>query len=311
MTSNARKSLPALVLGTVQLGMPYGIANKNGQPNHEIAEEIVRTALEHGIDEFDTAPGYGESEAVLGEALRVLNAGGTAKLITKLDPNLDYLDARAITDAIQASCVRLGVKKLHGVLLHREELLGLWGKGLGRILKDLVSQGYVDYVGVSVYTPSIALRALELDGLTIIQLPTNILDRRFESAGVFELAKKKSATVYIRSAFLQGLLFIDSRQLPETMTFARPSLELVEEAAGIFELTRQEFAFGYLKLAFPQAKILFGAETLDQVETNCRAWQREYPPALVGYVREHFRDINERIVNPLVWPRPAQLSKRG
>ena len=57
-----------LALGTVQFGMPYGIANKSGQVSREKAKEILVLARLSGIDTLDTAIAYGESEACLGEA---------------------------------------------------------------------------------------------------------------------------------------------------------------------------------------------------------------------------------------------------
>lgn len=61
-----------LVLGTAQLGMSYGIANKTGLPDLATATAIVQTAWESGICEFDTAQAYGKSEQVLSQALSEL-----------------------------------------------------------------------------------------------------------------------------------------------------------------------------------------------------------------------------------------------
>ena len=49
-----------MVLGTVQLGMNYGIANLDGKPDEEKSFSILRTALEGGINTLDTARAYGE-----------------------------------------------------------------------------------------------------------------------------------------------------------------------------------------------------------------------------------------------------------
>ena len=36
-----------LTLGTVQLGIPYGINNTHGMPSYEEAAQILQTALDH------------------------------------------------------------------------------------------------------------------------------------------------------------------------------------------------------------------------------------------------------------------------
>ena len=75
-----------LIIGTVQLGQAYGIANTTGQPEQQEANSIVRTAWDAGIMLFDTAQGYGNSESVLGATLRHCNATDAARIITKLAP---------------------------------------------------------------------------------------------------------------------------------------------------------------------------------------------------------------------------------
>jgi aryl-alcohol dehydrogenase-like predicted oxidoreductase len=62
------------------MGMPYGIANRTGQPNLRNALAIIRSARDHGIREYDTAQAYGRSEEVLGQALRKIVVGDKAKV---------------------------------------------------------------------------------------------------------------------------------------------------------------------------------------------------------------------------------------
>jgi hypothetical protein len=59
-----------MTLGTAQLGMDYGVANRTGKPPREIATAIVRAAIAHGVTVLDTARAYGDSEEVLRAALR-------------------------------------------------------------------------------------------------------------------------------------------------------------------------------------------------------------------------------------------------
>ena len=137
-----------LVLGTAQLGLPYGIANKTGQPNQNIATAIIHEAWNQGIRQFDTAQGYGTSEEVLGKAISKLGISSETKIITKFDPNLDHLDASVLSNTLNQSLERLGVSSLFGIMLHREEMLSLWDKGLGKILQAFVLSGRVEKIGI-------------------------------------------------------------------------------------------------------------------------------------------------------------------
>ena len=74
------EQLSRLMLGTVQFGMPYGVANRTGQPSYPDVVAILAAAVEGGVNCFDTAAAYGTSEDVLGRALREL---GIADRVTR------------------------------------------------------------------------------------------------------------------------------------------------------------------------------------------------------------------------------------
>ena len=69
-----------LGLGTAQFGMDYGVTNPAGKVSHTEVMRILALAAELGVRILDTAPGYGDSESVLGAAL----AGGHSfQIVTK------------------------------------------------------------------------------------------------------------------------------------------------------------------------------------------------------------------------------------
>jgi aryl-alcohol dehydrogenase-like predicted oxidoreductase len=289
-----------LVLGTAQLGFPYGIANKTGQPDISAATDIVREAWENGITVFDTAQGYGDSELVLGQVLKKLGVSQRAAVISKFDPQIDHLDYRSMSDALGKSLLRLGVESLHGIMLHRQEMLSIWHQGLKDTLTHFISSGTVQSIGISVYSPGKATEALNTEGINMIQIPTNILDRRFENAGVFELADKMKKRVYIRSVFLQGLLLMDIDAIPEKMAAAKTEIEKLEILSKEFKLTKQEIALGYVK-TLTNTFVVFGAETLKQVKDNLKAWEYNFPDSLVKRIRAEFKSIDETILDPTLW----------
>ena len=73
-----------LMLGTVQFGMDYGVANTHGKPSFETVKNILREAFDGGVNALDTAPEYGDSEEVIGNALKELGLLGKFKTVTKI-----------------------------------------------------------------------------------------------------------------------------------------------------------------------------------------------------------------------------------
>ena len=281
--------------------MTYGIANKSGRPNSDLAKKIVQKAWENGIREYDTAQGYGGSEKVLGNAVQSLGLSSELKIVTKLDPNLDHLDKDALELAVRKSLSRLSVPILHGLMLHKEEYLEVWESGMGDILRGLIKQRLTEHIGASVYSPGKAMLALETDGIDMIQIPSNILDRRFEKAGVFQLAKKNGKQIYVRSVFLQGLLVMESEEVPPEMQFAVEVLKRLEGFSEETDLSKLNLALGYVRQAYPQAKIVFGVETPEQINNNLKSLQTVLPVGFVERSQKKFRYVEERILNPALW----------
>ena len=64
-------SVSILSIGTVELGMEYGIPVPNQSEGHdeEGAIDLLRFANHSGVNLFDTAPSYGNSEVLVGQSL--------------------------------------------------------------------------------------------------------------------------------------------------------------------------------------------------------------------------------------------------
>jgi aryl-alcohol dehydrogenase-like predicted oxidoreductase len=299
--SKESKNASRLVLGTAQLGMPYGIANRTGRPDLATAVSIVKTAWEGGIREFDTAQAYGASETVLGRALSSLGISHEARIITKLDPKLNPLQEHNIKRSIEKSLERLQIPALYGLMLHREEWLDHLKYGLGETLRALVLDGTVQHLGVSVYKPAKALQALQSDIFDMIQVPANILDRRFADAGVVNSADEKGKQVYIRSVFLQGILLMKPEDLPANMAFAKDIISKIDSLCGRYRYTRPHMALLYIKEKYPQAKIILGAETPIQLEQNVNIWKDISTSIIEINEFDSLAILDERIINPALW----------
>ncbi len=290
-----------LVLGTAQLGVHYGISNKTGQPDEQLAMQMVAKAHESGIRTFDTAQAYGTSESILGQSLKLLKLSHSADVITKLDPKLDHKDEKVLHEAVERSLRDLGVSRLRGLLLHRESFLDGWKTGLGRRLTSFIKKNLVEDLGVSCYSPLKALEALEYDEVRLIQVPANLWDRRCESAGVFELAAKLKKTIFIRGIFLQGFFFLKDEEIPSGIKSAAAHLQRLRELAQEFGFTIYQLALGYVLTKWPQARVIFGAEMPSQVEENCRLATTILDAGQMNRIEQTFAGVEEKILHPGLW----------
>lgn len=292
-----------LILGTVQLGQAYGIANTSGKPAQQEANALVHAALDGGIVFFDTAQGYGDSEAVLGIALRECGAAASARIITKLAPALP-VDATALRGSVTRSLAALGVPKLYCLMLHREEQLPLLDQWQGTIMEDLLERGVTKHLGISVYTPEAALRALAHRLVSVVQIPSSIFDRRFKMAGVFEAAREAGKELHIRSVFLQGVLGMTPEQLPAALSGLAPALTALRKTCASYGCSPLQAALGYM-LGESRVSVLFGAEQKAQVRQNLDFARgcASLPHTLWEEMNAIFPPQLPELLNPALWRR--------
>lgn len=251
-----------LSLGTVQFGLNYGISNKTGQVSRQEAEKILCLALEHGIDSLDTASAYGESETVLGQVLPVVynRQAGQFRIISKYLPG-----STTVTESLDNSCQKLGVQFLYGYLLHQFDRSVFENTQWDAFRKEK-EQGRIRKIGFSLYYPHELDYLLDKDvAFDILQLPFNPLDQRF--GPYFTELRSRGVEIHIRSAFLQGLLFLSPEQLPAPLAELGPRVDKIRQLAEAHDLSLPHLLLGFVHL-HDIDKIVIGVESYGNLLEN-------------------------------------------
>ncbi len=283
--------MKALALGTVQLGLSYGVSNKGGQVPESEARAILAAALELGIDTLDTARAYGTSERVIGGC-----ADRSFKTVTKVKTPAE------LAESLRA----LNAREVHGLLLHREEaLLEAEGDLVWNALSDHKREGRVRKIGVSSHSPEALAKILARFPVDLIQVPFNLLDRRFFTPELVARYLEKRVEVHARSVFLQGLLFLDEPRLPPPMkAFAVPTLRRVAEIAKQLGATPARLSLS-LATRHPSIHRTVVGVTSARELRELAGWEPvRVPPELNRELGELWRLTEGRIVDPLQWGIP-------
>jgi aryl-alcohol dehydrogenase-like predicted oxidoreductase len=289
-----------LVLGTAQLGMDYGIANRLGKPDLKEAEAIVHAAWERGVHFFDTAQAYGESEKVLGTCFEELGIRQheDLRVSSKLDPGIQPSDDHAVEAGVDQSLRILGVERLWSLMLHREGFLAEQDRlvDIGRKLKN---QGKVERFGISVYSPENAFRALAMDQIDIVQVPFNVFDQRALQEDLFGYASERGKHLLVRSLYLQGLLLLDADQIPPWMGFSREALHRFHSFARDVGIAPKLLSMAFVSQKAKDALIIFGSESAEQVKENVSLYRRSITLDLpdMGFLAQK----DPRLINPSHW----------
>jgi aryl-alcohol dehydrogenase-like predicted oxidoreductase len=290
-----------LCIGSAQFGMNYGIANKKGQPTQTEINEILMYAANGGVRYIDTAQAYGDSERTIGKALE--SNGGSCRydIITKLSPDGINYDEETIVESAMQSCGKLSTDNLFGFLAHRIELFNR--NEFIEACSQLKRRGIIENSGVSVYSPGEALEAIEEPHCNILQIPFNVLDKRWIECDIFGKAKSRNVHVFVRSIFLQGVVFLSSEELiQKNKSWMLPYLKsfhelLRQKHCSILELTLCSIAeYG------GQVTIILGVETLDQIKENIMHVSNSISSA--NYCQDWWDNLPtfpERFLNPSKW----------
>ncbi|HWU27314.1 MAG TPA: aldo/keto reductase [Rhizomicrobium sp.] len=306
-----RKHPAELVLGSVQLGLAYGAANRTGKPSHSQACRLVARAAECGITKFDTARAYGDAEERLGEALRTHKA---VRTITKLSPLSELpSDAprsavrAAVDESVDTSLLALRRRQIDCLLLHRAQHMTAFGGAVWERLIERLEDGTVLTLGVSVQSPPEALLALACPDICHVQLPFNILDWRWREAGVIERIRARThVTIHARSVFLQGVLAAGDPAIWPKIAEVDAVCMTAMLAALAKEFQRESVSD--LCLAYVRGQdwidgVVVGMETEEQLDSNLRLFVRHpLSPVDCSAIEARMPRLPERLLDPAQWP---------
>lgn len=283
-----------LALGTVQFGMPYGISNSQGQVSKQGVEEILQYANSVGIDTIDTAIAYGKSEQVLGHA----GVEGF-KVISKLPsiPEKYMCLEEWISNELNSSLNRLGIRALYGFMLHHpEQIYGAAGEKVLKTLEKLKEAGLVKKLGVSIYDPAELDKLFSLFNFDIVQCPYNIVDRRLVTSGWLEQLKKKGVEVHTRSSFLQGLLLMERDALPKKFDVWKNYWDRWEEWVKDNNLSKLRGCLSFCLSCKGIDRVVVGVDKKLQLE--------EIVAAADNIITNSLPDLNcsdPKLINPANW----------
>jgi aryl-alcohol dehydrogenase-like predicted oxidoreductase len=276
-----------IAIGTAQFGLNYGISNLVGKTSYEEVEEILSWCLTNRILTIDTAQAYGDSEIVLGgfdlSKFHIVSKYNSTN--HELSPN----------DALNISLHNLRINSIHGYLVHNSMSVISNPKLIGQLV-ELRQKGLVKKIGVSFYSPKELEQVLSIGFLPdLIQVPFNIIDTRFKE--YFPELSRNGVEIHVRSAFLQGLLLMNSSQLSVYFDSVKSLLnDLAKEFISIN--TRAAFLVKFCLDEEHIDKVVIGVNNLSQLKNMIFSLENSEFSNI--YLGEY--NIQDNILMPNKWP---------
>jgi aryl-alcohol dehydrogenase-like predicted oxidoreductase len=229
-------------------------------------DEIVKGALDGGINWFDTAElyGFGRSEKGLARALQSAGVeNGKVVVATKWNPLLRT--AGSIKETIGE---RLKSLRPYGIDLHQVHFPASFSSTEAEMnaMADLLEAGKIRAVGVSNFSAHRMRRAHETlvqRGFVLAsnQVKYSVLDRKIETNGVLDTARELGITIIAYSPLEMGLLsgkfhkdpgLLQSRSIGRRIRLrriiekSRPLVAALEEIATVHHGSASQVALNWL-----------------------------------------------------------------
>lgn len=280
-------------LGTWQLGGKWG---QDFDP--ALAEKILNSALENGINFIDTADVYndGMSEEAIGKFLQKTNKKiyVATKAGRRLDPhNAEGYNKKNITGFIDDSLKRLNTEAVDLVQLHCPPTEVYHNPEVFGFMDELKDRGKILHYGVSVEKVEEALKAIEYPGVETVQIIYNMF-RLKPAIDFFDKAHQKDVGIIIRVPLASGLLSgkfsrdtkfsegdhrnfnREGRFFDKGETFSGvpydAGLAAVEELKKVFgSEDLAKYALRWILMDERVSCVIPGASRAEQVEENCSA----------------------------------------
>lgn len=302
-------------LGTWQLGGRWG------EPfSDKTAESILMEAIDGGVNFIDTADVYngGMSEKAIGKVLKSSNETVyvASKCGRQLKPHTSEAYQPAVLRAfVEDSLSRLGMERLDLIQLHCPPTEVYYRPEIFELFDKLKQEGKIAHLGVSVEKVEEALKAIEFDNVTTVQIIFNMF--RFRPSELFfEQAKKKNIGVIVRvplaSGLLSGKMTANSSFLADDHRHFNRNGEMfdkgetfsgVDYATGLEAVDKLKEVFAGQSLAQSALKwvlmfdevstVIPGASNPDQLKSNLEVSEL---PALTSQQMEAVRKVYDQYI---------------
>ena len=248
-----------IAFGGVEIGMPYGIGvkNKADMLSETDAVSLLRTALDNGINLFDTARAYGDSEAIMGRAFHGMRE--RVVISTKFRPTRDDKGnlpgaeqlKKIMNTSLSESLKALQTDYIDVYILHLTDSFFLKNETVTDWLINLKKKGVVRAIGASTYKVEETRSAIESGIWDVIQLPFNLMDQ--SHGALFPLAGQKDIGIVVRSVLFKGILSERGRNLhPElknVQSHIKSYEEMLNESAPDLPTLATKFALSFRQVS--------------------------------------------------------------
>jgi len=293
-------------LGTAEIGLDYGFKGTAdyGKPDAKTSIRLLHSALDHGINLIDTARAYGNSEEVIGQAFEGMTSPPyiASKVFLSKDAAQKTFSAahEEIFASIEASLRALRLETLDLLLIHNTALEHLRRTEILACLGEAQQQGKVRFLGASCYGEEAPLAVLKESSFRALQVPFNVLDQTMNHQ-VFPGAAAQQVGIFVRSAYLRGVLTSQVHSIPERLAPLRSRALQVLAVLDHEVSSLAEAALRFCLSLSTVSSVVIGVKSVAELEGNLADASRGVLPEELMPPLQALSFGDDPIVDPRNW----------
>ena len=202
-----------------------------------------------------------------------------------------------VSSSIKHSLKKLKVSSLYCLHVHNTKyLLGKNGSKIYRGLLNAKKKGLIQKIGVSIYTVQELNKILEKFKIDLVLLPFNIFDQRTIKYKTLEKLKSLNIEIHARSVFLQGLLTINKKKIPQKFNKYKKYFHNLDNLSKKLKKSKIEICLKYA-LSNPLIdKVILGVDSSKQFQDLI---------SKSGYIKINTKKLDAskeiNLINPSKW----------
>ena len=293
-------------LGTAEIGLDYGFKGSPQYSRPAVRDSIrlIRRCADRGINWLDTARAYGDSEAVIGRALKDLSPRPRISSKVIFDGPVADMAAAAqrahVFGSIESSLRALRADSIDLLYIHNATEKMLRESAIRDSLEEARSQGKIRLAGATCYGEEDALAVLKDPLFQVLQVPFSLLNQEMRRR-VFPEAARKGVGIFVRSVFLRGVLTPQIDFLPERLAPLRVQASRILQVLGPEVDGLAEAALRFC-LSLPEiSSVLMGLKNEAELEANVSCLSRGPLPEAVMLAMAGMALSDRTLVDPTCW----------
>lgn len=229
-----------LILGTANFQTKkYGI-NKFNNPTYQQVKKILNFSKSK-VKYLDISENYSLNLSN--------NLFKKFKLILKIKLNFfeKKISKHMLLKYVEDIIKKNNLKNVDILMFHRTSDIFKLEKSEFSDVIFILKKNFCKRIGISIYDPKELTKVFKYFKPDIVQCPLNLFDNRIKESGWMTKMKSKNIEIHVRSVFLQGLLLINLKKIPNKFLKYKKYFTKVDNFSQKIKKSRTEICLNHLK----------------------------------------------------------------